>query len=246
METRAAGMPPRVRGNACRSPSGDQLQQRVGTVGDTCRLPRRPLRGAAKRWRGRRARQEAGVLEDEANSRARRARIGGPPGLRSCTVGCRTSAIRRSSVDFPQPDGPIRAANSPRATSRVTSPSAGTGPPAVPNTIETARQRCRPSHGQNLGVFAASTISLLMISSGRDLPRNLASEAYVSERLPTPGDHVTPSPLLGGWGGDVRDTNLPGGHFHVPLEPARALQHIVRRLFGMILGVEPPLAAAAT
>ena len=67
--------------------------------------------------------------------------MGGPPRTSMVPpVGCRTSAIRRSSVDFPQPDGPIRAANSPRATSRVTSPSAGTAPGPVPNTIETPRQ----------------------------------------------------------------------------------------------------------
>ncbi len=39
-------------------------------------------------------------------------------------------------------------------------------------------------HGQNLGVFAASTISLLMISSGVTFRGIWSSEAYVSERLP--------------------------------------------------------------
>jgi hypothetical protein len=44
-----------------------------------------------------------------------------------------------SSVDFPQPDGPMSETKSPRSTSSVTLASACTDPALVAKTIETSR-----------------------------------------------------------------------------------------------------------
>ena len=55
-------------------------------------------------------------------------------------VGCSTSAISRSSVDFPQPEGPMSETKSPRSTSRLTWARACTGWALVAKTIETSRQ----------------------------------------------------------------------------------------------------------
>ncbi len=52
-----------------------------------------------------------------------------PPMIMSPDVMSSSPTIIRSSVDFPQPDGPTRIMNSPSATSRLTSLTAGNPSP---------------------------------------------------------------------------------------------------------------------
>ena len=54
------------------------------------------------------------------------ARVDAAPAL-----GCSRSAISRSSVVFPQPDGPMKETNSPSAIARFTPDSAATSPSAA-------------------------------------------------------------------------------------------------------------------
>src|ERR1700730_18420637 len=55
------------------------------------------------------------------------------------SVGCSISAIRRSSVVFPQPDGPMKETNSPSAICKFTREIASTLPSAVSKVSETSR-----------------------------------------------------------------------------------------------------------
>src|SRR5271166_5111714 len=54
-------------------------------------------------------------------------------------VGCSRSAIRRSSVVFPHPEGPMKETNSPSAIGKFTLESASTLPSAVSKVSETSR-----------------------------------------------------------------------------------------------------------
>ena len=59
-------------------------------------------------------------------------------------VGWSTTPIRCSSVDFPQPDGPLTATYSPRPTRSETSRSAATGPAAIGKRRVTRRASTTP------------------------------------------------------------------------------------------------------
>src|SRR5262249_51023234 len=105
--------------------------------------------------------------------------------------GCRTSVTRRSSVDLPQPDGPISAPNSPRATSRLTPSSAATGPSAAGKTMETSRH----------AMSAVATLELRRLRREHDLVRHdlvrrhlardlIERDVSVRQRGPDLGVHV--------------------------------------------------------
>ena len=79
-------------------------------------------------------------------------------------VGVSRSATARRSVVLPQPDGPMKETNSPRATFRLTLLSACTGPSAVSKRSESplisiaasAAGALPPSSGLSLGAAATS------------------------------------------------------------------------------------------
>ena len=97
-------------------------------------LPRRAARAAARCSRDRPPRQQAGLLEGDAVVLVP-ARAGGglAEDLEVPEVGCRGRRSRRSSVDLPQPDGPMSETNSPAATVRSMPSSALTSPVFVAN-----------------------------------------------------------------------------------------------------------------
>jgi hypothetical protein len=79
-------------------------------------------------------------------------------------VGISRSATARSSVVLPQPDGPMKETNSPRATLRSTLRKAATGPSAVSKRSEaplisiaaSVAGALAPSSGLSLGAAATS------------------------------------------------------------------------------------------
>src|ERR1700676_50378 len=76
-------------------------------------------------------------------------------------VGCCRSAIRRSIVVLPQPEGPMKETNSPSAISRLTFASASTLPSDVSNVSETLRTSTAKRCGVETDSTAAAA-SLLM------------------------------------------------------------------------------------
>ena len=74
-----------------------------------------------------------------ASSSSLRPVTGSPATVMSPSSGVSSPATRFSSVDLPQPEGPIRATNSPAATVRFTPRSARTGAFSASKVLRTPR-----------------------------------------------------------------------------------------------------------
>src|ERR1700722_17315997 len=80
-------------------------------------------------------------------------------------VGCCKSAITRSIVVLPQPDGPMKETNSPSAICRSTLDKASTRPSAVSNVSEIAFA----STTSRLDAGSVDITSILLTDAGRDI-----------------------------------------------------------------------------
>src|ERR1700722_4272380 len=80
-------------------------------------------------------------------------------------VGCCRSAITRSIVVLPQPEGPMKETNSPSAICRLTSDNASTLPSAVSNVSETLRTSPPSRCGEAVNCAFASAVLLIPTGS---------------------------------------------------------------------------------
>src|SRR4029079_19140973 len=125
-------------------------------------------------------------------------------------------------VDFPQPDGPMSATNSPRSTSRVRTPRAATGPAVDENTMETSRHAMSTMATLDLGRLRREHDLVRHDLVGRHLARDLVERlGGGGERRPDLRIHVAPALLQRRGRRDVRNAHLPRRHFHLAIEAAR-------------------------
>src|SRR4029453_6090513 len=98
--------------------------------------------GSSTFWSALRQGRRVESWNTKPKTRRRRATPGGspPPSIRP-SGGARVSATSRSSVDFPQPDGPRRETNSRGWIARLAPASAWRGPEGVENVIPTSSTR---------------------------------------------------------------------------------------------------------
>src|SRR6202795_1047984 len=175
------------------------------------------------------------------NTRRRRATPGGsPPTSIRPSVGARISATSRSSVDFPQPEGPRRERNSRGWIARLAPASAWRGPEGVENVIPTSSTR-----------IPAGAVAPALLAPGpavdtlEDVLRHrvLRGDGRLQEsEVPVDLDrvppdlrlHPAPALLLGPVRPEERRLPLPRRELQVAFEVAGVLQHDVDALLGMI------------
>src|SRR5208337_5350443 len=85
-------------------------------------------------------------------------------------VGCSSPATRESSVDLPQPEAPMRQANSPGATSSDTWSRARTAEAPRPNTLDTPASRtATPTPPMGGAARRSATVTRFTCLLGADL-----------------------------------------------------------------------------
>src|SRR3989454_3386154 len=166
--------------------------------------------------------RSVGSWKTNPNARRRRAAAGTSPAtLMVPSVGARMSATRRSSVDFPHPEGPSSDTNWPGRMSRLTPSSARSGPEEVENVIPTPSSRIaarslRSALGSG-GDTLQDVLSHRVLRSDRSLEQ--AEPAVDADRVvPHLWLHPAPPFLLGRRGPEERGFLLPGLHLEVALQ----------------------------
>src|SRR4051794_19923338 len=96
------------------------------------------------------------------------------------SVGCARSAMTRSSVVLPQPDGPMKETNSPRLTDRSMSESAKTGVSAAWKTSDSLRMSMTLSAGASPTTFRLTLAMPVRAPSGGVGPLDHGAQQHVA------------------------------------------------------------------